>query len=163
MTHNLKWRLVAIFNSGNVQNNIRNEFPVHKLLKIDSLHIFPCSLVQKLMTIYNPIWRPAAISDLVHFPWSDWLWLVGCDYLVIKGVKLTGKLLCDFFHVELYIVWAGKLIKTKDLIKEGLRSVHFKYKLGTSRRLLMSGRDLITSSSIINICCKFTIVQQSKA
>ena len=49
ITQNPIWCLAAILDLGNVKNNIRNEFPTPKLCKIDPLHTFPCSLVQKLM------------------------------------------------------------------------------------------------------------------
>ena len=73
------------------KNNIRNEFPIPKLCKIDPLHTFPCSLAQKLMIASNLIWLPVAILDLRHFPESDWWGFLGCDYCGTKGMKSAEK------------------------------------------------------------------------
>ena len=97
-------------------NNIRNEFPIPKLCKIDPLHTFPCSLVQKLMIAQNPIWRPAAILDLWHFLGSDWWGFLGCGYWGTKGMKSAEKPFCAiFFHLELYFDWATTEILLSNL------------------------------------------------
>ena len=85
-------------------NNIRNEFPIPKLCKIEPLHTFPCSLVQKLMIAQNPIWRPAAILDLWHFPGSDWWGFLGCDYWGSKGMKSAEKPFVRIFSTLNFIL-----------------------------------------------------------
>ena len=75
----------------NAKNNPRNEFPISKLCKIDPLHTFQPYVFQKLIIALNPIWRPAAILDLRHFPESDWWGFLGCDYWGTKGMKSAEK------------------------------------------------------------------------
>ena len=85
-------------------NNIRNEFPIPKLCKIDPFNTFPCSLVQKLMIAQNPIWRPAAILDLWHFPGSDWWGFLGCGYWGTKGMKSAEKPFVRIFSTLNFIL-----------------------------------------------------------
>ena len=85
-------------------NNIRNEFPIPKLCKIDPVHTFPCPLVQKLMIAQNPIWCPAAILDLWHFPGSDWWGFLGCGYWGTKGMKSAEKTFVQIFSTLNFIL-----------------------------------------------------------
>ena len=73
------------------KNNPRNEFPTSILCKIDPLHTFQPFVLQKLILALNPIWRPAAILDLGHFPGSDWWGFLMCDYWGTKGMKSAEK------------------------------------------------------------------------
>ena len=96
-------------------NNIRNEFPIPKLCKIDPLHTFPCSLVQKLMIAQNPIWRPAAILDLWHFPGSDWWGFLGCGYWGTKGMKSAEKPFVRIFSTLNFILTGLVAIESSEL------------------------------------------------
>ena len=92
------------------RNNPRNEFPISKLCKIDPLHTFQPFVFQTLIIALNPIWLPAAILDLGHFPGSDWWGFLGCDYWGTKGMKSAEKPFVRIFStlsITVGLDWLG--------------------------------------------------------
>ena len=92
------------------KNNHRNEFPKSILCKLDPLHKFQQIVLQKLILALNPIWCPAAILDLGHFPGSDWWGFLGCDYWGTKGMKSAEKPFVRIFStlsITMGLDWLG--------------------------------------------------------
>ena len=92
------------------KNNPRNEFPTSILCKIDLLHTFQPFVLQKLILALIPIWRPAAILNLGHFPGSDWWGFLGCDYWGTKGMKSAEKPFVRIFStlsITMGLDWLG--------------------------------------------------------
>ena len=95
---------------GKCKYNPRNEFPTSILCKIDPLHKFQPFVLQKLILALNPIWRPAAILDLGHFPGSDWWGFLMVITGVLKLWNQLRNLLCDFFStlsITMGLDWLG--------------------------------------------------------